>query len=90
MLQNVDSLLDEGDPGHWEARAWETCDIEVWGTTADLGFPVTKDKDIVQSARDAAEGRQTNLMITPEILTTSDRYWSKRLRRRIQVSASGF
>ncbi len=62
---------DEGDSGHWETRAWETCDIEVWGTTADLGFPVTKDKDIVQSARDAAEGRQTNLMLSPEILRYS-------------------
>ena len=62
---------EEGDSGHWETRAWETRDIEVWGTTADLGFPVTKDKDIVQSARDAVEGRQTNLTISPEILRYS-------------------
>jgi ribonuclease HI len=62
---------EEGGVGHWETRAWETCDIEVWGTTADLGFPVTKHKDIVQSARDAAEGRRTNLMISPEILRFS-------------------
>jgi hypothetical protein len=33
---------EEGGAGHWETRAWETCDIEVWGTTTDLGFPVTK------------------------------------------------
>ncbi len=57
--------------GHWETRAWETCDIEVWGTTVDLGFPVTKHKDIVQSDRDVAEDRQTNLMISPEILRFS-------------------
>ncbi len=48
---------DEGNAGHWETRAWETSDIEVWGTTRDLGFPVKKDKDIVQSARDTTEGR---------------------------------
>ena len=41
----------EEGAGHWETRAWETCDIEVWGTTRDLGFPVTKDRDIVKSAR---------------------------------------
>ena len=57
--------------GHWETNAWETCDIEVWGTTRDLGFPVTKDKDIVQSARDAAEGRRTNFIVSPEILRYS-------------------
>jgi hypothetical protein len=56
---------------HWETKAWETCDIEMWGTTRDLGFPVTKDKDIVQSARDAAEGRRTNLIVSPEILRYS-------------------
>jgi hypothetical protein len=62
---------EEGGTGHWETRAWETCDIEVWDTTADLGFPVTKDKDIVKSARDAAEGRRTNFIISPEILRFS-------------------
>ena len=62
---------EEGDAGHWETRAWETCDIEVWVTTADLGFPVTKDKDIVQSVRDAAEGRQKNFIVSPEILRFS-------------------
>ena len=41
---------EERGAGHWETRAWETCDIEVWGTTRDLGFPVTKDRDIVKSA----------------------------------------
>ncbi len=59
---------EEGGAGHWETRAWETCDIEVWGTTRDLGFPVTKDKDIVQSARDVSEGRCTNPIVSPEIL----------------------
>ena len=53
--------------GHWETRMWETFDIAVWGTTRDLGFPVTRDRDIVKSARDAAEGRQTNFVISPEI-----------------------
>jgi hypothetical protein len=62
---------EEGGAGHWETRAWETCDIEVWDTTADLGFPVTKDKDIVKSARDAAEDRRTNFIISPEILRFS-------------------
>ena len=59
---------EEGGADHWETRAWETCDIEVWVTTADLDFPVTKDKEIVKSARDAAEGRHTNFIISPEIL----------------------
>jgi hypothetical protein len=36
-----------------------------------LGFPVTKDKDIVESARDAAEGRCTNFIVSPEILRFS-------------------
>ena len=62
---------EEGGMGHWETEAWETCDIEMWGTTRDLGFPVTKDKDIVQSARDAAEGRRTNFIVSPEILRYS-------------------
>ena len=48
---------EEGGEGHWETRMWETCDIEVWVTTRDLGFPVTKDRDIVKSTRDAGEGR---------------------------------
>ena len=59
---------EEGGVDHWETRVWETCDIEVWGTTRDLVFPVTKDRDIVKSARDAAEDRQTNFIISPEIL----------------------
>ena len=62
---------EEGGVGPWETKAWETCDIEVWGTTRDLDFPVTKDKDIVQSARDAAEGRRTNFIVSPEILRYS-------------------
>jgi hypothetical protein len=40
----------------------------VWGTTGDLGFPVTNDKDIVKSTRDVTEGRRTNFIVTPEIL----------------------
>ena len=32
---------EEAGAGHWETRMWETCDIAVWGTTRDLGFPVT-------------------------------------------------
>jgi hypothetical protein len=58
---------EEGGAGHWETRMWETCDITVWDTTPEFGFPVTRDKDIVKSARDAAEGRQTNFVISPEI-----------------------
>ncbi len=54
--------------GHWETKAWVTCDIEVWDTTRDLDFPVTKDKNIVQSARDESEGRRTNFIVSPEIL----------------------
>jgi hypothetical protein len=59
---------EEGDVDHWETRVWETCDIEVWDTTGDLGFPVTNDKDIVKSTRDAAEDRWTNFIVSPEIL----------------------
>ena len=47
---------EKGGDGHWEM--WETCDITTWGTTRDLGFPVTRDRDIVRSARDATEGRK--------------------------------
>ena len=60
--------MEEVGAGHWETRMWETCDMEVWGTTRDLGFPVTRDRDIVKSARDSAEGRQTNFIVSPEIL----------------------
>ena len=59
---------EEGGNGHWETRVWETHDIEVWDTTRDLGFPVTKDKDIVKSARDTTEDRWTNFIVSPEIL----------------------
>jgi hypothetical protein len=62
---------EEGDSGHWETRVWETCDIEVWDTTGDLGFPVTNDKDIVKSGRDTADGRRTNFIVSPEILRFS-------------------
>ena len=48
---------------------WETSAIEIWGTTRDLGFPVSKDKDLVRSARDVAEDRRINLVISPEILS---------------------
>ena len=43
----------------------------MWGTSGDLGFPVARDKDIVKSARDAAEGRQIKYIISPEILRFS-------------------
>ena len=46
---------EEGGVGHWETRAWETCDVEVWGTTRDLGFPVTKYRDIVKYDRGQAD-----------------------------------
>ena len=52
----------------YKTRVWETYDIEVWVTTRDLGFPVTKDKDTVKSARDAVEGMWTNFIVSPEIL----------------------
>lgn len=60
---------DEGGNGHWRTRMWETSAIEIWGTTRDLGFPVSKDKDLVRSARDAVEDRRINLVISPEILS---------------------
>jgi hypothetical protein len=47
----------------------ETSAIEIWGTTRDLGFLVSKDKNLVRSTRDAAEDRQSNLVISPEILS---------------------
>ena len=59
----------EGVNGHWRTRMWETSAIEIWGTTRDLGFPVSKDKDQVRSARDATEDRRINLVISPEILS---------------------
>lgn len=58
----------EGGADHWETRMWETHDIVVWVTTRHLGFPVIRDKDIVKSDRDTAEGRQTNFIISLEIL----------------------
>jgi hypothetical protein len=39
---------EEGGNGHWRTRMWETSAIEIWGTTRDLGFPVSKDKDLVR------------------------------------------
>jgi hypothetical protein len=60
---------DEVDNGHWRTRMWETSVIEIWGTTRDLGFPVSKDKDLVRSPRDADEDRRINLVISPEILS---------------------
>ena len=48
---------EKGGVDHWETRMWETCDKTVWDTTRDLGFPVTRDKDIVKSVRDTPEGR---------------------------------
>ncbi len=63
----------EGGNGHWRMRTWGTSAIENWGTTRDLGFPVSKDKDMVRSARDAAEDRQMKLVISPEILSFSSR-----------------
>ena len=48
---------------------WETSPIEIWGTTRDLGFPVSKDKDLVRSVRDVVEDRRINLVISPEILS---------------------
>ena len=59
---------EKGGSGHWETMMWETYDISVWDTTRELGFPVTKDRDTVKSARDAAEGRRTNFVLSPEIL----------------------
>jgi hypothetical protein len=40
----------------------------VWVTTGDLVFPVTNDMDIVKLARDTAEVRRTNFIVSPEIL----------------------
>ena len=48
---------------------WETIVIEILGSTRDLGFPVSKDKDLVRSARDTVEERRINLVISPEILS---------------------
>ena len=48
---------------------WVTSAIEIWGTTRDLDFPVSNDKDLVRSVRDEAEDRQMNLVISPEILS---------------------
>ena len=47
---------------------WESCDISVWVTIRELGFPVTRDGDTVKSAMDADEGRRTNFVLSPEIL----------------------
>jgi hypothetical protein len=60
---------EEGGSDLWETMMWETCDIEVWVTTRDLVFPVTKGRDTVRSVRDAVEGRQTNFIISPEIMS---------------------
>ena len=36
----------------------ETSMIVTWGTTRDLGFPVSKDKDLVITVRDTVEDQQ--------------------------------
>ena len=43
---------EEGGSVHWETKMWETCDIVVWGKTRDLGFLVTRDRDIVSKRTD--------------------------------------
>ncbi len=48
-----------------------THSIEVWDTTRDLVFPVTKDRDMVKSVRNVVEGRRTNFIVSPEILRFS-------------------
>jgi hypothetical protein len=60
---------DEGGDGHWRTRMWETSAIEICETTRDLGFPVSKDKDLVRSVRDTTEDHRINLVISPEILS---------------------
>ena len=44
--------------------------VSVWDTTRDLGFPVTRNRDIVKSVRNSTDGRQTNF-ISPESLRLS-------------------
>ena len=39
---------EEEGADHRETRMWETCDISVWDTTRDLGFPITRDRNIVK------------------------------------------
>jgi hypothetical protein len=82
----TDTEREEGGAGHWETRVWETCDIEVWDTTRDLVFPVTKDRDMVKSARDAVEDRRTNFIVSPEICVSGDSCWRKRTTLRYRVS----
>jgi hypothetical protein len=43
----TDTERREGGTDHKKTRSWETCDIEVWDTSRDFGFPVTKDRDMV-------------------------------------------
>ena len=45
---------------------------------------MSKDKDLVRSARDAAEDRQTNLVISPEILS----FFRRKLEERDQKEES--
>jgi hypothetical protein len=80
---------DEGGNGHWRTRMWETSAIEIWGTTRDLGFPVSKDKDLVRSARDAVEDRRINLVISPEILSFCRRKSKNGTMRKNQTCAHG-
>jgi hypothetical protein len=49
----------------------ETSMIVTWGTTRDLGFPVSKDKDLVITVRDTVEDQQMKFnesVTSPEIL----------------------
>jgi hypothetical protein len=50
------------------ARLWESNEIAIWDATRDLGFAINRDRDLVKSARDTTEDRQTNFFILPKIL----------------------
>ena len=79
-----------GGNGHWRTRTWETSAIEIWTTTRDLDFPVSKDKDLVRSVRDVVEDRQMNLVISPEILSFCRKQKVKNgSRRKYRIRVSG-
>ena len=69
-----------------EAQGWIPCKITTgMDDTKDLGFPVSKDKDLVRSVRDVVEDRRINLVISPEILSFYRRKSKNGTRRKNQT-----
>ena len=84
--------MEDPVSGRRESGKRETLQAINMDTSRDLGFPVTKDKDLVKSARDSAEDRPVNLSISPEVLSFSRqtvREWDSVMEHDLLISGTG-